>query len=610
MDDTPFVHLWRILLISVVVITAIVVVVAFMLQSKPSFPYEDPRLSIDERVADLMSRMTIQEKIGQMALVEKNSIKRSVDIHEYALGGILSGAGAKPENNTRRGWREMIGEFVAASRRSRLGIPILYGVDANHGHGNVPQATMFPHAIGLGATHNAELIERIGEVVAQESLALSTHWIFAPSLDLPRDIRWGRVYESFGSDASTVSVLSAAFIRGLQSEMIAASAKHFLGSGSMVWGSSTNANYSIDQGLVLQNEKALSEEYLPPFKAAVDAGVLSVMVGLGSYGDSKLSANRYLITDILKNEFGFEGIVVSDWYGVYDIAEDKYEAAVAGINAGIDMVMLPYEYELFTRDVRRAVENGDISEERIDDAVERILRVKFALGLFDAEPAQTLALVGSLEHRALAREAVSQSLVLLKDAEVLPLKTETIRVAGSAADNVGIQSGAWTVEWQGIDGNWLEHGTSILQGIREAASSSVEYAIDGRFEGGRADVGIAVVGEKPYAEGWGDNPHPRLSTEDLAAIEQLRETVDTLIVIIISGRPLIITDQIEGWDTVIAAWLPGPEGAGIADVLFGTKPFTGTLPLPWPLSIEQLPLNSDDIGVDGTTPLYPRGYGL
>lgn len=575
--------------------------------------YMDTSLPIETRVDALLANMTLDEKIGQMALIEKNSISPEA-VRVYNIGAILSGAGGKPENNTPAGWRDMIEQYIDASRKSRLGIPILYGVDANHGHGNVPGATIFPHVIGLGATHDAELVEKIAHASAKESLATGARWNFSPSLDVPTDIRWGRVYENFSDDPLLVGELGSAYIRGLQADTpVLATVKHYIGAGGMLWQSSSNENFSIDQGVTPPEEKILRAFYLPPFLSAVQNGALSIMVGLNTWGETKVSASHYLINDVLKHDLGFKGFVVSDWFGVYEISSNTYIASVTAINAGVDMVMLPFDYKQFTLDVKKAVYRGDISQDRIDDAVRRILRAKFTLGLFDSEPEIELAVIGSEEHRSLAREAVRKSLVILKNDDVLSLSpSQKIRVAGSAADNIGRQAGAWTFEWQGIDGNWLPGATSILTGIREAVPNSiVQYDKDGIFaEKDIADVGIAIVGEKPYAEGWGDNPNPTLSAEDIATITRLRDSVRKLVVVIITGRPLIITDELQNWDALIVAWLPGSEGAGVADVLFGKATSTGVLPITWPRNIEQLPIDLFGFTSDGTAPLFPRGFGL
>ncbi len=586
--------------------------------------YLDESASTKERVTDLLSHMTLEEKIGQMALVEKNSVHDLEDIKSYGLGAMLSGFGGKPEDNTPEGWKTMVENFVSQSRSTRLGIPVLYGIDAIHGHSNVPDATIFPHFIGLGATGDAELVKDIARATADELLATGIRWSYSPTYDMPTDIRWGRAYETFSDDPKLVSTLGSAYLRGLQEHAsntatisVLGTPKHYIGAGSMAWNTSSNENFRIDQGTTPVDEQKLRTVYLPPFAEAVQSGAMSVMAGLNSWGDTKLAASSYLIQTVLKDELQFSGFVVSDWYGVYEIPGGNYQAAVTAINAGIDMVMLPFEYQEFSRNMRRAVRNGDISEARIDDAVTRILTAKFELGLFDTSTTTaTLSEVGSAEHRALAREAVAQSLVLLKnEGALLPIKRSvgSVRIAGSAADNIGKQSGAWTVEWQGIDGNWLPGATSILSGLQTLAPSGtkIEFEQNANFATNtpKADIGIAIVGEKPYAEGWGDNEKPALSAEDLYTITKLQAVSDKVVVVLVTGRPLIVTEEIADWDAVVVAWLPGSEGAGVADVLFGNKPFTGKLPLPWPATVEQLPIVDNETS-DSTEVLFPRYFGL
>jgi beta-glucosidase len=587
-----------------------------------STKYLDATLSIEERVADLLSQMTLAEKIGQMALVEKNSIFNQEDISEYGLGGILSGAGAKPTVNTTEGWSTMIAEYQTTAATSRLGIPLLYGVDAVHGHALVPDATVFPHQIGLGATGDAKLVEKIAQATAQDLRATGVNWNYAPNLDLPTDIRWGRVYEAFSDDPLLTSRLGSAYVRGLQTPIgaadsttpVLATLKHFAGVGSMQWDTSTNKNFKIDQGVTPESLDDLSSTYLPPFKSAIDAGAMSVMVGLNVWGEKKLILNKAVITDELKTNLNFKGFVVSDWYGVYEGVSNKFIATVRAINAGVDMVMLPFDYKTFIKHITWANRLGLISEARIDDATQRILRAKFSAGLFEKATVMTSSLG---DHSVLARQAVAQSLVLLKnDGSTLPIKNSVrhIRVAGSAADNVGMQSGAWTVEWQGVDGNWLSNAISILEGIREQASPAtlVEYSLLGDYKtvGKKAALGIAVVGETPYAEGWGDREYPILSDADLQAIKNLQATCEKVVVVIVSGRPLLIADEVASWDTLVAAWLPGTQGVGVADVLFGKKQFMGTLPVPWPKTSQQLPITTSGETKDGSTVLFPRYYGL
>lgn len=588
--------------------------------------YTQPNAPIEERVADLLSHMSLDEKIGQMALVDKNSLKNIDDTRKYRIGAVLSGAGAKPADNTPRGWVNMVASYKTAASNSRLKIPILYGIDAGHGHSNIPGATVFPHFIGLGASGDVDLVKRVAAATAMELDATGVNWSYSPNLDAPKDIRWGRVYEAFSDDPKLIASLGQAYVTGLQESPVSddsktfvlATAKHYLGTGSMLWGESDNKDFEIDQGKTAADEQALTDEYLPPFAAASDANTSSIMVGLHKWGDGTIITNQYLLTDKLKNEVGFKGFLVSDWYGVYERAGNKYNATVKAINAGLDMAMLPYDYKSFIRDVHRAVDRGDISKERIDDAVTRILRQKFQAGLFEEsiKTTPTPAKIGAAEHRTVAREAVAKSSVLLKNKDnLLPLakSSNSILIAGSGADNIGRQSGAWTVEWQGIDGNWLPGGTSVLRGIKSKVerSTTVRYDRDADFVAGtKAAIGIAVVSEKPYAEGWGDNANPTISKEDREVIKKLRALSDKVVVVIISGRPLLLNNDQENWDALVASWLPGSEGAGIADVLFGDKPFTAKLPLPWPASLSQIPVASDGSTADSTPLLYPRGHGL
>jgi beta-glucosidase len=556
-------------------------------------PYQNPALSVGARVDDLLARMTIAEKIGQMALIEKNSIHDTNDIAKYGLGALLSGAGGKPADNTPEGWFRMADDFQRYGLKTRLGIPLLYGVDANHGTGNVPGATIFPHFIGLGASRDPDLVRSIAKATAEEAAATGVNWVFSPDLDVVQDTRWGRTYETFGSGSSLVGTLGRAYIDGLQSfvqagSKVAATGKHYVGNGSTKWGSSTNKDFFIDQGNSNISEAELRKTHLEPFRQAVQSDVRFVMVGLNRWNGEKISFNKHLLTDVLKGELRFQGVVVSDWYGVDEHESSSYDALVTAVNAGIDMVMLPFDYKNFSENMHRALANGDIEQTRVDDAVRRILKAKFETGLFDKTSADRPSMqdIGSTSNRALARSAVRKSLVLLKNNSALPIlkSTSKIFVAGSAANNIGKQSGGWTVEWQGIDGNWIP-GTTILKGIQDMASpnTNVEYAENGNFPDQKvlADVGIAVVGERPYAEGWGDAADPKLSPQDIQTIQNLKKVSKKIIVVIISGRPLNIKAYAQNWDAIVAAWLPGSEGEGVADVLFGNYPFTGILPVDW-----------------------------
>ncbi|MFA5189049.1 MAG: glycoside hydrolase family 3 protein [Patescibacteria group bacterium] len=560
-----------------------------------NLPYQNSALSTEARVNDLLKRMTISEKIGQMVLVEKNSIHDLNDIAEYGLGALLSGGGGHPADNTPAGWLKMVNNFQSYSQKTRLKIPLLYGIDANHGHGNIPGATIFPHFIGLGASHDSDLVREVAKATAEEVAATGIYWNFSPDLDVAKDIRWGKTYETFGSDTANVAKLGLAYLEGTQDSAnnyytVLANPKHFIGGGAMEYGTARNKNFKIEEGNITLDEKTLRQVHLVPFQKAITGGAQVIMVGTASWNGDLNSANYHLLTEILKNELGFSGFIVSDWYGVYEIESSKYNSIVRAVNAGVDMVMTPFEYKDFISNIQKALANGDITMNRLDDAVKRILTVKFKTGVFDrllATP-EGLSVIGSDQHRKLAREAVRESQVLLKNNDTLPISKNTpkILVAGSAADNLGRQSGGWTVEWQGIDGNWIP-GTTILQGIKQLAgkNSKIEYDLNGNFTGQKvlAEVGIAIVGEKPYAEGWGDKVNPSLSAEDLTTISNLKKASKKIIVIIVSGRPLDIKEYAKDWDAIIAAWLPGSEGQGIADVLFGNYAFTGTLPVEWDL---------------------------
>jgi beta-glucosidase len=594
----------------------------------PAVIYPNPSQPIEARVEDLIAHMTMDEKIGQMTQVEMGSIQPG-DITKYSIGSILSGGDGNPQNNTPQGWQEMIKDFQAEALATRLKIPMIYGIDAVHGNGHLYGATVFPHESGVAATHDPVLAQKIGEATAEEMLATGVIWTFSPIVAVPQDIRWGRTNESYSEDTQLTTEIGTAYIKGLQTIpqrynvpqgqtlFTLATAKHYLGDGGTIWGSSRTGNYMLDQGNMQVNEAELRRLYLPPYKAAVDAGVMSVMASFSSWRTAKMHAQRYLLTDVLKNELGFKGFIVSDWAGIDQIDPDYYTAVVTAINAGIDMNMVPTDYLNFINVMKEAVDNKDIYEDRIDDAVRRILRVKFSLGLFENPyPDPTfIQTVRSDEHIAIARQAVQESLVLLKnDQAALPISKTTpkILVAGQGADDIGMMCGGWTISWQGNTGS-IELGTTIIGGIKESVSPDTKVIyVNSESVTDTAPVGIVVVGELPYAEGVGDRADLSLSETDVRAINSMRPLVDKLIVIIISGRPLIITDQLATADAWVEAWLPGTEGEGVSDVLFGDYPFVGTLPYTWPRSNDQLPINKNNSG--GKTgcdaPLFPFEYGL
>lgn len=600
--------------------------------------YTDSSQPVEARVEDLLKRMTLDEKIGQMTQVEKGSIIPG-DVSKYFIGSILSGGGGSPTSaNTPAEWYKMVGSYQAEALKTRLKIPIVYGVDAVHGHGNLQNATIFPHNIGLGAANNPELMEKIGRATAEEMLATGINWDFAPVLAVVQDVRWGRTYEGFGEQTDLVTALAIPYQNGMQtlgaadnpapgqSIFVLATPKHYIGDGATLWGSSRTDAYKLDQGNMQVPEEVLRALYLPPYQAAVEAGAMNVMASFSSWKGTKMHAQKYLLTDVLKNELGFDGFIVSDWQAIDQISEDYYEAVVISINAGVDMNMVPYNYIKFIETMKQAVNNGDIPEARVDDAVRRILRVKFALGLFEnpmPDP-KYQGTVRSREHLEIARQAVRESLVLLKNENAaLPIAKDTplIFIAGEGGNDIGLQSGGWTLQWQGKVGNDNE-GTTLLSAVNAAvaAGSRVEFDRSGAFDEAKdengnplvAEVGIVVLAEKPYAEGVGDRQDISLTQAETDLLTRMRARSQKLIVVLLSGRPRVITEQLPLADAWVAAWWPGTEGNGITDVLFGDFPFTGKTPYSWPRTNEQLPININNAaGKTGCdAPLFPFGYGL
>lgn len=568
--------------------------------------------------ADCLSKMTLDEKIGQMTQVAHNYLASPSDITTYKLGSLLSGGGGGPKGGggTASQWADMYDRYQSYALKTRLRIPLLYGVDAVHGHNNVYGAVIFPHNIGMGASRDAALVTKEEQVTRDEVLGTGIPWTFAPCVCVPRDKRWGRTYEGFGEDTALVQSMATAAIQGLQGTALSrstvmATAKHFVADGGTKYGTG-DSGYLIDQGDARITQAELSSVNLPPYQNAVSTGAGAVMISYSSWNGRKNHANGYLITNVLKGQLGFKGLVVSDWAGINQIFSDYKYAVSTAINAGIDMVMLPDHYTTFISIVRSQVKTGKISMSRINDAVTRILNAKFALGLFShpyTDRAYT-AQVGSPSHRAVARQAVRESLVLLKNDGVLPLsKTgrHRIVVGGKSVDNLGYQMGGWSITWQGGGGKTTV-GTTIWQALQASVGPSVQLQnigtnISKPFSG---DVGIAVVGETPYAEGLGDTSTMALSSGDAAVVKAVCSHTKKCVVILISGRPLIVNTQLAQSSALVAAWLPGTEGAGVTDVLFGDYPFKGTLPVSWPAAVTQEPLNTGD----SQAPLFPFGYGI
>jgi beta-glucosidase len=549
----------------------------------------------DQKVAALLAKMTLDEKIGQMVQVDCTALKDKADVKKYFLGSVLSGGNSDPETgNTAEDWLNFVNTFQTQALETRLKIPLIYGVDAVHGHNNVDGATVFPHHIGLGATRDPDLVRRAERVTAEEVAGTGIRWAFAPCITVPQDAHWGRTYEGFSDDTELVSQLGAAAVIGLQRKKISADpslvlacAKHFIGDGG-----TTNG---VDQGDTVCDEATLRKLYLPPYVAAIKAGVGSIMVSYNSWNGEKMHGQKHLLTDVLKGELGFQGFLVSDWAAIDQIDKSSYKNSIErSINAGLDMIMIPNgadkpnNYIEFIAKLKELVAEGKVAPARIDEAVARILRIKFALGLFEStatDPKLTAA-IGSPEHRAVARQCVRESLVLLKnDKKVLPLskRIRTLAVVGAGADDLGMQCGGWTIDWQGGCGNITHGGTTLLAAIKQTVSPETKIIFSpdaGELK--NVDAVIAVVGEAPYAEMKGDRSELNVSAEDLALVAKAKATGAPVVTILFSGRPLVLNSALADSDAFIAAWLPGTEGLGMTDVLFGDHKFTGKLPRTWP----------------------------
>jgi beta-glucosidase len=582
--------------------------------------------SFDGEVNALLAKMTLDEKVGQMTQPDQMFLADPNEVETYFLGSVLSGGDSDPKTNTVEDWADMYDRLQAHALETRLKIPLLYGVDAVHGHSNVIGAVIFPHNIGLGATRNAKLVEQIGRITAKEVRATGVNWAFAPCVAVVRDERWGRTYEGFSEDPQLVAELGEAATRGLQADGLAnplgvlACAKHYAGDGGTTFGtgtpeSSPGQRVPLDQGDVRMSEEELRRIHLPGYITAIRAGVGTIMPSYSSWNGVKASASRRLLTEILKEELGFEGFLISDYNAIDQIPGDYRSDIKTSINAGMDMVMVPQNYKAFFTNLKSLVEANEVPTARIDDAVRRILRVKFAMGLMKpgAKVMADRTLMesfGSAAHRAVARQAVRESLVLLKNENGrLPLARTLgrIHVAGKNADDIGNQSGGWTITWQGKSGATTT-GTTILEGIQYLAGqkTKITYSKDGSGASG-ADVGVVVVGETPYAEMFGDRTDLSLSKQDLDTIRTVKQAGVPVVVVLVSGRPVIVTEALEMTDAFVAAWLPGTEGTGVADVLYGDYEPTGKLPFTWPRSNDQLPINVGDAQYD---PLFAYGFGL
>ncbi len=588
----------------------------------------DPKT--EARITKLMARMSLEEKVGQMIQADTASIKPE-DLRTYPLGSILAGGSSPPLNAPDRSaagpWIDTVRAFNNVAMEARPGhvrIPVMFGIDAVHGNNNVVGATLFPHNSALGAAHDPDLIRRIGEATAQETAAAGIDWAFGPTLAVPQNDRWGRTYEGYSEDPALVAAYAGKMIEGLQGAPgsgtiqnghVSASAKHFLGDGGTTGGQ--------DQGDTNIPESELIAVHSAGYPPAINAGTNTVMASFNSWQGVKMHGNKSLLTDVLKKRMGFEGFVVGDWNGHGQVPGCTNTDCAISFNAGLDMAMAPDSWKgLFDNTVKDARE-GRIPMSRIDDAVRRILRVKFKMGLFKrARPFERKTeVIGSPEHRALAREAVRKSLVLLKNDGILPIKSSAnILVVGAQADDIGQQSGGWTLSWQG-NGNTnadFPNGQSIYAGIAEAMKAgggTATLSADGSYAN-KPDLAIVVFGEQPYAEGLGDVRTLEFEAgekKSLATLKKLQAAGIPVVSVFLSGRPMWVNPELNQSDAFVAAWLPGSEGGGIADVIIGDaqgtprNDFTGSLSFSWPKTAAQFMLNK---GTPGYDPLFPLKYGL
>lgn len=601
--------------------------------ASPRFP-----IQVTEKVKELLAEMSLAQKVGQMTQADQMTCTPD-EVYEYGLGSVLSSAGSSPTDNCPNGWLDMCEAFWQASMTPRVNgprIPIMYGLDAVHGHNNAKGATIFPHNIGMGAVDDTQLLAKAYEVTRREVLCTGVDWVFGPNLAVAKDLRWGRTYESFSELPEKVASFAAPAITSLQNDLqhggVIACAKHWVGDGGTEFGR--------DQGDTRIPFEELKKEHIAPYVKAIDAGVLTIMASFSSWNGTKCHANEFLLTKLLKQQMGFSGFVLSDMQGIEYVSHDFYSAVEKSVNAGIDMFMVPENWKLFIEHLTNHVEMGTIPMSRINDAVSRILSVKLTAGLFEKPSPKNRVWAnhecfGSEKHRSIAREAVSKSLVLLKNEHnTLPLESEKkILVCGKNAHNIGHQCGGFTLNWQGDKGNDNIRGDSIWQGIKSYCSHA-ELIQEQDIDADDYELAIVVIGEEPYAEGIGDirtlnadlveagsQIHGHLNVtsakgatlalselypEDLALLKRLKAQKLPVIAVLVSGRPMVVDRELELADAFVAAWLPGSEGKGVADVLFGERSFSGKLPFTWPKSEK----SSGSKHFSNAKTLYPVGYGL
>jgi beta-glucosidase len=626
---------WRVALALALAATAYA---AVLLAAEPATPAVHPERwpaahstgivdpQTEERITALLSLMSLEEKVGQVIQTDISAIEPE-DLRRYPLGAVLAGGDSGPNGDEHAApaeWLRLARAFRAVSTESRPGhmpIPVLFGVDAVHGHNNVVGAVLFPHNIGLGAARDPDLVRRIGAATAAQVAATGMDWTFAPTLAVPSDARWGRSYEGYSEDPATVRAYASAIVEGLQGPpelagklqagRIAATAKHFLADGGTSEG--------VDQGDSPATEAELIGHHAQGYPAAIDAGVLTVMASFSSWQGQKMHGNRMLLTEVLKARMGFDGFVVGDWNGHAQVPGCARRRCAAAFNAGIDMFMAASGWRGLYAATLDSARSGEIPVARLDDAVRRILRVKFRLGLFEAaRPYEgRFELLDSAALRALAREAVQKSLVLLKNDGTLPIRASArVLITGPAAHDLRVQTGGWTISWQGTDTikTDVPQATSIEDGIKEAINAGGGVVVDGRENVAvtKPDVAIVVFGEPPYAEGFGDLKLPFYNARlPLSELQRLRRLGIPTVAVFESGRPLWVNPEINASNAFVAAWLPGSEGAGVADVLIGDAAgrvrtdFRGRLPFHWPRSAAAPPFAPAT-----NSALFPVGYGL
>lgn len=584
-------------------------------QDPPINPYVPPVVepTIEEKVQEKLDEMSLVEKIAQMVQAERAYITPE-EVKSYGIGSILSGGGSHPSayDDDADTWYQMYLAYQQNALTSSSGIPIIYGIDAIHGNNNLYGATIFPHNIGLGAANDPDLMYQIGKATAEEMLATGITWTFAPAVSVVSDISWGRTYEGYSENPSIHEDLVEPMINGLQENGVSATAKHYVGDGATVGG--------IDQGDVTASEQTIRDIYLPPYLKAIEAGVDTIMISYSSIDGIKMHGSHYWITEVLKDELGFDGFIISDWNAIHQLPGSYEDQIVASVNAGVDMLMEPSDWKEALNILMQSVLNGKITEARIDDAVSRILTIKYRRGLMD-HPFDRLSpdtYLYNSDHQSIARQAVRESLVLLKNEnQALPLaKDDHIFITGTAATNIGYMCGGWTTYWQGNTSPSIGVGLSIRDAVNQVVSGA---GVSLSNSWNDASTVIVVLSEIPYSEGAGDNDQltlmgPTADPYNASALEIARQAHDAgkrVIGILISGRPLVLGDSINDFDAFIAAWLPGSEGGlGIADVIFGDYDFTGKLSYTWPKDLSQLGYTSTMSTYDPNLVMYPFGYGL